>query len=157
MVDFWPFHHVCIFGEFVSKKTSCPRFRITNIKKKTHLKIECWEVIGLMYRWNLSVFWKCIKETPNILFFFAYSKSPLHVTFSWFFFVFFVKNTPKLPLVAKSAPTFLSLFPIDNPFLLFSDPRSYRWTILISISCFPVFFTFCTCDFAKNKIVVLEG
>ena len=38
MTDFWPFHHVCIFGAFVSKKQLALDFELQTSKKKHTLK-----------------------------------------------------------------------------------------------------------------------
>ena len=62
------------------------------VLKKSHLKIECWQVIGLIYRWKTSVFKKCNLKTPNIGFRFCCSKTPLHVTFLHFLQLFFSKS-----------------------------------------------------------------
>ena len=59
--------------------------------------------------------------------FFSLSKNTPACNIFSFFATFFVKNTPWLPLVADSAHTFLSLFPIDSPFLLFSD--DLKWNL----------------------------
>ena len=86
------------------KRAFCPRNEIANQKKK-HLKIECCQVIGLIYRWKIGVFWKSIKETPNIEFHFCYSKTPLHVTFLHIFSTFFFKISPTSHTYANP-PTF---------------------------------------------------
>jgi len=74
--DFWwyfssHFHNVCKISRKTMKKHLAQEImfeNLKNIKKKTHLKFECWQVIGLIYRWNLDVFSKCIKETPHIIY-----------------------------------------------------------------------------------------
>ena len=113
------------------KKAFCPRIEIPNLKKKSHLKIETCQVIGLIYRWKTRVFWKFIKKTPNIDFRFCCSKTPLHVTFLHFFQLFFFKISPTSHTL-RFPPTFsIGVSPL---IILFSP--SYGKTFLVLWSSF---------------------
>ena len=114
-----------IFSKTIEKSIS-PYKCNCKFQKKSHLKIECCQVIGLIYRWKNGVFWKFIKETPNIEFHFCYSKTPLYVTFLHFFQLFFFKISPSAHTHANP-PTFSCRI---SPLIICFSPYYYK-TFLI--------------------------
>ena len=52
------------FWNNCSKKAFCPRYQIGKSEKKTHLKIECWPIIPLIYRWKKVFFLNMYKFMP---------------------------------------------------------------------------------------------
>ena len=112
------FYHIWDFGLNMLKKHFALESNLP-ILKKTHLRIECLQVICLTYWWKMCVFWKFIKKTPNIDFVFWTSKTPLHVTFSRFLPLIFFK-TSKVQHTHVSFPHFSNpLSPLIHLFWTF--------------------------------------
>ena len=103
-----------------------------------------------MYRWNLNVFEKFIKVSPNIFCFFGYSKSPLHVTFSSFFLCFLSKSPLSSHWYQNLPPLFCLCFPLIILFCCF-------WHSFVPINypnfdfMFSWFFYILHLWFSKNK------